>query len=176
MKPALLSMLLATFLANAAYNQVLIKNVNVVDVENRKVLSGYNVVALEGRIISIDMGQTYKLPEGTRVIEGDGKYLIPGLIDAHVHFFQSGGIYARPDAIDLAKIRPYSTEIKWTHDHMEDFLRLYTSAGITSVVDVGSTINFLKQRDSFAGKPYAPDISMTGPLLTTWVPPAFKDL
>ena len=59
---------------------------------------------------------------------------------------------------------------------MEDFLRRYLSAGITSVIDVGSTYRFLNQRDSFANKPYAPKISMTGALLTTYIPPAFKDM
>ena len=172
---SILSFFLALFYNNAI-SQVLIKNVNVVDVANRKILSGYNVVALDGRIVSVDKDRTYKLPEGTQVIEASGKYLIPGLIDAHVHFFQSGGIYARPDAIDLRKIRPYSTEIDWSHQHMEDFLRLYTSAGITSVVDVGATFNLLKQRDSFADKKYAPNIIMTGPLLTTWIPQQYKDL
>src|SRR5687768_14200690 len=116
MRPFLFLTVIAAICCQTAFNQVLIKNVNVVDVENRKILTGYNVVALDGRIVSIDKGRTYKLPDGTAVIEGEGKYLIPGLIDAHVHFFQSGGIYARPDAIDLRKIRPYSTEIKWSHD------------------------------------------------------------
>lgn len=156
--------------------QVLIKNVNVLDVENKKILSGYNVVALDGRIVSIDKGRMYKLPEGTQVIDGSGKYLVPGLTDAHVHFFQSGGIYARPDAIDLRKHRPYAEEVKWVHAHMEDFLRLYSHAGITSVVDVGSTYNFLRQRDSFFNKPYAPAIAMTGPLLTTYIPEPYKNL
>lgn len=156
--------------------QVLIKNVNVLDVENKKILAGYNVVALDGRIVSVDKDRMYKLPAGTQVIDGAGKYLVPGFTDAHVHFFQSGGIYARPDAIDLRKIRPYSEEIKWVHAHMEDFLRLYSHAGITSVVDVGSTVNFLAQRDSFLNKAYAPTIAMTGPLLTTWIPEVYKNL
>lgn len=163
-------------ICNLLTAQVLIKNVDVLDVENKKVLKGYNVVALNGRIVSVDKDRMYKLPEGTEVIDGTGKYLIPGLTDAHVHFFQSGGIYARPDAIDLRKLRPYSEEVKWVHTHMEDFLRLYSHAGITSVVDVGSTVNFLAQRDSFLNKPYAPTIAMTGPLLTTYIPEPFKNL
>ncbi|MET0394416.1 MAG: amidohydrolase family protein [Chitinophagaceae bacterium] len=156
--------------------QVLIKNVNVLDVENKKLLAGYNVVALDGRIVSIDKDRMYKLPDGTQVIDGTGKYLVPGFTDAHVHFFQSAGLYARPDAIDLRKYRPYSEEVKWVHDHMEDFLRRYSRAGITSVVDVGATVNFLKQRDSFRLKPYAPSIVMTGPLLTTYIPEPYKNL
>ncbi|MBK7561266.1 MAG: amidohydrolase family protein [Chitinophagaceae bacterium] len=156
--------------------QVLIKNVNVIDVENKKVLAGYNVVALEGKIISIDKDKTYKLPPGTEVIDGSGKYLVPGFTDAHVHFFQSGGLFTRPDVIDLRKNKAHDKELQWVHTNMEDFLRRYTSIGITSVIDVGASYNFLQQRDSFAHKTFAPLIRMTGPLLTTYVPGPYKDL
>jgi len=158
------------------YAQVLIKNANVLDVEKKKILSGYSVLVQEGKIVSVDKDKAFKLPEGTKVIDANGQYLVPGFTDAHVHFFQSGGLYARPDAIDLRKIRPYSEEIKWTHEHMDDLLRRYLSAGITSVIDVGSSRSFLQQRDSFAVKTWSPKINMTGPLLTTWVPPVFKNL
>lgn len=170
----LLLSLLSTFLITQA--QVLIRNTNVVDVEKKKVLAGYSVVVQDGKIISVDKDRQYKLAPGTTVIDGTGKYLIPGLVDAHVHFFQNGGLFTRPDAIDLQKYHPYAAEVKWTHDHMEDFLRRYASAGITTVIDVGASFNFLSQRDSFAGKSYAPQIYMTGPLLTTWVPPVYKGL
>jgi len=156
--------------------QVLVKNTNVLDVENKKILNGYNVVVLDGRIVSVDKGKQFKLPPGTKVIDGTGKWLAPGFTDAHVHFFQSGGLFARPDAIDLRKYQPYDKEIKWVHDNMEDFLHRYTAAGITSVVDVGASFNFLQQRDSLANRPASPLISMTGPLLTTWLPPVFNNL
>jgi imidazolonepropionase-like amidohydrolase len=157
------------------HGQVLIKNAQVLDVEKKKILSGYSVLVQEGKIVAVDKDRAYKLPEGTQVIDATGQYLVPGFTDAHVHFFQSGGLYARPDAIDLRKFRPYSEEIKWTHEHMDDLLRRYLSAGITSVIDVGSSRNFLQQRDSFAVKTWSPGIHMTGPLLTTWVPPVFKN-
>lgn len=169
-------LLLSLLLPLISPGQVLIKNVNVVDVEKKKILEGYNVVALDGKIISVDKGKTYKLPEGTTVIDGTGKWLVPGYCDAHVHFFQDGGLHARPDVIDLRKYRPYDVQINATHDMMEDFLRRYMANGITSVIDVGSSYHFLRQRDSFMLKPYAPIIRMTGPLLTTYVPPAFKNL
>lgn len=165
--------LFVTIYANA---QLLIKNTNLVDVEKKKILSGQTVLVMDGKISSVDKNKQYKLPEGTTIIEGEGKYLVPGFTDAHVHFFQSGGIYARPDAIDLRKIRPYSEEIKWTHNNMDDLLRRYLSAGITSVIDVGSSNSFLQQRDSFATKTWSPLVKMTGPLLTTWVPAVFKNL
>ena len=172
----LLSFLIGILLLQSATAQVLIKNVNVVDVEGKKILAGYNVVALDGKIVSIDKDKMYKLPDGTEVIDGSGKYLMPGLTDAHVHFFQSGGIYTRPDVIDLRKYKPHSAELDWVHTNMEDFLRRYSSIGITSVIDVGASFNFLSQRDSFTTKAYAPLIRMTGPLLTTYVPEPYKGL
>ncbi|MEO5947263.1 MAG: amidohydrolase family protein [Chitinophagaceae bacterium] len=172
----LLLLLFGILLLQSATAQVLIKNVNVVDVESKKILAGYNVVALEGKIVSIDKDKMYKLPDGTEVIDGSGKYLMPGLVDAHVHFFQSGGIYTRPDVIDLRKYKPHSAELDWVHNNMEDFLRRYSSIGITSVIDVGASFNFLSQRDSFTTKTYAPLIRMTGPLLTTYIPEPYKGL
>ena len=159
-----------------AIGQVVIRNTNVVDVINRKILSGYDVVTRNGQIASVQKTSLPQYLAGETVIDGTGKYLIPGFCDAHVHFFQSGSMFARPDAIDLRKSKPYADEIKYSHDNMEDFLRRYTAAGITSVIDVGSTYSFLDQRDSFANKPYAPQVAMTGALLTTYIPPAFKDV
>lgn len=156
--------------------QVLVKNVNVLDVEKQKVLSGYDVVVLDGVIVSVEKGKQYKLPPGTTVIDGTGKYLSPGLTDAHIHFFQSGGLFARPDAIDLRKYQPIDKEIKWTHDNIEDLLSRYMAAGITSVIDVGATFNLLEIRDTVTNKINTPVISMTGPLLTTWLPPVYKNL
>ncbi|HRX94752.1 MAG TPA: amidohydrolase family protein [Chitinophagaceae bacterium] len=172
----LLFSLLLFATATSLSSQVLIKNVNVLDVENRKVLSGYNVVVLDGKIVSVDKGKNYKLPEGTEVIDGTGKWLVPGYTDAHVHFFQSGGMYARPDVIDLRKHRSYDKQIKWTHEQMEDFCRRYAYSGITSVIDVGASYHFLQQRDTFTHKTWAPEIRMTGPLLTTYVPEPYKGL
>jgi imidazolonepropionase-like amidohydrolase len=156
--------------------QLLIKNVNVLDVENKKILNGYDVLVMDGRISSIHKDKMYKLPAGTEVIEGAGKWLSPGFTDAHVHFFQTGGLYTRPDAIDLRKYQPHDKELKFAHDNMESLLRRYAAAGITSVVDVGASFNFLIERDSMVLKPLAPVVSMTGPLLTTWLPPVYKDL
>lgn len=156
--------------------QVLIKNVTVIDVEKKRLLTSYNVVALDGKIISVDKGKTYKLPEGTTVIDGTGKYIVPGFTDAHVHFFQSGGLFTRPDAIDLRAYQPHVKELNWVHNNMDDLLRRYSSVGITQVVDVGASHNFLLQRDSFISKKYAPLISMTGPLLTTYIPAPYKNL
>lgn len=172
MKPVLLSVSLACWLSAGA--QVLIKNATIVDVEAKKLLPAQDVL-IEGTTITA-VGKGLSAPAGAGVIDGSGKYLMPGLVDAHVHFFQSGGLYTRPDAIDLRKTHPYEKEIAWVHNSMESFLRRYTRAGITTVIDVGATLNFLRQRDSFRTKTYSPTVYMTGPLLTTYEPEVFKNL
>lgn len=160
-------------LAGAAPAQILIRNTTVVDIENKKLIAGQDVLIDNGTINAI--GKNLSSP-ATQTIDGSGKYLMPGLVDAHIHFFQSGGIYTRPDAIDLRSMRSYKTETDWVHKNMENFLRRYLRAGITTVIDVGSNIHFLQQRDSFKNKNYSPSIFMTGPLLTTWEPGAFKNI
>ncbi len=154
--------------------QVVIRQATIVDVENKKLLPAQDVLVQDGKIAAI--GKKLPVPAGVQVIDGTNRYLMPGLVDAHVHFFQSGGIYTRPDVIDLRKEKPYEQENQWVHQNMEAFLRRYLRAGITSVIDVGATVSFLQQRDTFRSKSYAPAVLMTGPLLTTWEPEVYKKL
>ena len=164
------------FVTLPALCQTYITNVTIVDVDKQQLMPA-QTVTIAGDIISeIHASNQIKIPTGATVIDGSGKYLLPGLTDAHVHFFQSGGLYTRPDGIDLRKDMPYEKEIAWSHNNMEDFLRRYTMLGITTVIDVGSTNNFLQQRDTFTDKKYAPKIYMTGPLLTSYEPGVFENL
>ncbi len=167
---------LFVLLCGTANAQLLFKNVSVVDVEKKEINRGMYVLVVDGRIKLVSHELNSDIPPGTTSIDGTGKFLIPGLADGHVHFFQDGGIHARPDVIDLRKSRPYSEEIQWTNQNMEDQLRRYLAAGITSVIDVGSNFKFLLLRDSLQSKPMSPMIRITGPLLTTYIPPAFQDL
>ena len=160
--------------SNLSFSQLLIKNTTIIDVVNKKLLPSQQVLIDNGKIISV--GKNVKTLPNVQVIDGSGKYLMPGLVDAHVHFFQSGGIYTRPDAMDLRKYKSYDEEIKWLHENMGATLQRYLSAGITSVIDVGSNIRFLQQRDSFRNKTNVPAIYITGPLLTTWQADIFRDL
>lgn len=165
-----------TFSFTAICGQTYISNVAIVDVENRKIIPGQTVVLTNETISAIKPFNKIKIPADAAIIDGTGKYLLPGLTDAHVHFFQSGGLYTRPDGLDLRKYSSYEKEINWVHTNMEDLLRRYLQNGITSVIDVGATYNFLKQRDSFSNKWYSPSIYMTGPLLTSYEPEVFKKL
>jgi imidazolonepropionase-like amidohydrolase len=55
---------------------------NVVDVRGGKTLSNATVVFRDGRIASVGTGAP---PAGIRTLDLRGKYLLPGLIDAHTH-------------------------------------------------------------------------------------------
>jgi imidazolonepropionase-like amidohydrolase len=58
-----------------------IRNVRVFD--GRRLLGAATVVIRDGLIA--DVGRDVGVPAGARVVEGDGRTLLPGLIDAHTH-------------------------------------------------------------------------------------------
>lgn len=157
-------------------NKIFIRNVTLVDVEKQQLISNTTVGITGSNIVSIGKTSKTTLPAGATIIDGTGKFLLPGLTDAHIHFFQSGGLYTRPDAINLTKEKPYEKEIEWARTNMKDVLKRYIHSGITSVIDVGATNNFLQLRDKFKNKSYAPEVFMTGPLLTSYEPAVFKKL
>ncbi len=61
---------------------IIIANVNLIDGNGGAIQTGRNIYIYEGRIIKID---SIDLSEDPSVIDGTGKYLIPGLFDCHVH-------------------------------------------------------------------------------------------
>jgi imidazolonepropionase-like amidohydrolase len=150
-----------------AQHHTAITNVTVIDVQSKKLLHGKTVFLADSIIVAISPSGTKKLPDNTQIIDGGGKYLMPGMVDAHVHFFMDGSLYSNPDWIDLRKFIPYEIEMDSTKQKMEDFLRRYLQCGITTVVDLGSTFNFLKLRDSLDNGYSVPTVYMAGPLITT---------
>ena len=135
--------------ANSGFAQTYITNTTIIDVKNQKLIPNQTVVITKELISDIQSSKKIKIPTNATVIDGTGKYLSPGLTDAHIHFFQNGGLYARPDVIDLRKYVPYNVEIASTKTNMEDKLRRYLQNGITTVFDVGATTHFLQQRKDF---------------------------
>lgn len=158
------------------FSQTYITNVTIVDVEKQKLVTNQTVVITDDIITNIKPSRKIKVPPNSTVIDGTNKFLLPGLTDAHIHFFQNGGLYTRPDVIDLRKHMSYSDEIDLAHKSMEETLRRYLQNGITTVIDVGATYNFLKRKETFNTKKDAPSIYMTGPLLTTYEPSVYENL
>jgi len=158
------------------FSQTYITNVTIADVENQKLVINQTIEITNDLISNIKSSKKIKIPANAKIIDGTGKYVLPGLTDAHIHFFQNGGLYTRPDAIDLRKYMPHQKEIDYAHQQMQNVLHRYLQNGITNVIDVGSTYNFLTQRTKFKDKNDAPSIYMTGPLLTTYEPAVYENL
>jgi len=81
------SLALAGFAAAPATAQIpneplALVNANVMDVRNGQILANATVVLRDGRIASIGAGSP---PAGLKTLDLRGKYLLPGLIDAHTH-------------------------------------------------------------------------------------------
>jgi len=94
-----------------------IDNVNVVDVAAGAVVAGQRVVIVGSRIASVGPTGTVNGPPNAVVVDGRGKYLIPGLWDMHVHVTGAG-----------------------TPGHM---FGLFLANGITGVRDMGTGVDGL---------------------------------
>lgn len=158
-------------LGRANAQALFLTNARLLDVETGQWLDNRTVVVEGDRIRQVLPAKKAKIPAGARVLDLAGKWVTPGLVDAHVHLFQSGGLYTRPDGFDLRKYRPYEVERQWLKDHFADQLRRYVACGITTVIDPGGPLYQLPLRDSVAGRPDLPWLLQAGPLVSTWQPP-----
>ena len=68
-------------------NSVLIRDVNVLSQNGERFISNQSVIVEDGLIVAVD--STIDDEREMEVINGEGKFLIPGLIDSHVHLFKS---------------------------------------------------------------------------------------
>lgn len=74
-------------------------NVNVIPMDRERLLKDQTVIVRDGKIADIGDAAKVKVPQGARVVDGRGKYLIPGLIDMHAHLF-SDDVYTDSIAPD----------------------------------------------------------------------------
>ena len=125
------------------------------------------VVILGDRIMAAGPRDSVKIPESSRVIDVSGRWIVPGLVDSHIHYFQSGGLYTRPDVIDLRSVRSYETEMEEVEAHLEETFRRYLASGVTSVVDVGGGFWNFEVRDKANSMLLAPRTAVAGPLVST---------
>jgi imidazolonepropionase-like amidohydrolase len=84
---ALTTALIALLIAGSSKAQpaIAFTNVAVVDVEKGVLRPGQTVVIAGARIVAVDDSGRVRLPRGARLINGKGKFLMPGLWDMHVH-------------------------------------------------------------------------------------------
>jgi len=118
------------------------------------------------RIESIGPAGSTAVPAGATRIDGHGKWVVPGLIDSHVHFFQSGNLYTRPDVADFNAWMPYAKEVERNKRRLAETFKVWLASGVTSVVDIGGPFWNFEMRDAALKSPAAPRVAAAGPLLS----------
>jgi len=130
------------------------------------------VVFQGGKVTCAGTKASCPVPRGVETRDAAGGFIAPGLIDAHVHYSQTGWIDARPDAGDVRARFPYDSVVAALRDHPEKFDRAYLCSGVTSVFDVGGYPWSLTMAREHEQTLAAPRMVAAGPLLATidfWV-------
>jgi imidazolonepropionase-like amidohydrolase len=146
-------LLCATGLSAAAAEPIAITNVTVIDGTGAGPRAGMTVAIDNGRIVSVKKGGA--APTGARVIDGKGKYLVPGFVDSNVH----GTVYGNPKRRD--------TSVKYSERGEElalEFAQRHLKAGITTIRDsYGLLAPLVTVRDKIArGEVVGPRMLVAG--------------
>jgi imidazolonepropionase-like amidohydrolase len=130
------------------------------------------VLVRGGKIECAGSRSACPVPAGAGVLDVSGLWITPGVIDAHVHFSQTGWADGRPDSLDLRAKHPYEQVEAGLRLHPERFGRSYLCSGVTSVFDVGGYPWTLGLPARAETDPGMPRVAAAGPLLSTrdhWV-------
>jgi imidazolonepropionase-like amidohydrolase len=125
------------------------------------------VVMRDGRIECAGPRSRCPVPAGIDTVDVRGMWITPGLIDAHVHFSQTGWADGRPDALDLREQYPYDQVEARLKAHPEAFFKSYLACGVTAVFDVGGYPWTLGLPALAENDTQAPHVVAAGPLITT---------
>jgi imidazolonepropionase-like amidohydrolase len=117
---------------------VAVLNVNVIPMDEERIVAGQNVVIRDGLITDIGPVDQVMVPDSALEIDGTGRYLMPGLADMHIHI---GGT---------------TTEVR--NDHI-----LYLANGITTVREMWGDQQTLAEREAGASGLFGPTIYAASP-------------
>lgn len=144
---ALLGLLLATAACAAPTTPdedvvVAFVNVTVIPMDGERVLEGQTLVVRGERIVAVGPADEVDVPDDALVIDGSGKYLMPGLAEMHGH------------------VPPPNRPAQET----ENVLFLYVANGITTVRGMlGAPGQLDLRRRANAGEIVAPTLYLAGP-------------
>jgi amidohydrolase family protein len=126
-------------------SRINILDVTVIDVANGAEQRHMTVKIVGDRIAEVVPYKSDHRGECTQIVEGAGKFVIPGLWDMHVHTF-------------------FGT---WVPGGREVTIPLFAATGITGVRDMGSELDLilLARSDIAAGKLIGPRMIVAGPML-----------
>ncbi len=164
---AVATLTIAVLTANAATAKVSLVGGTMINPGDGKIIENAVIVLNGDTIESVGHREESELPAGSQVIDCQGKFILPGYIDTHVHFFQSAGLFTRPDVVDLNSVRPYRDEVAWIKSHLDDTFARYLRSGITSVIDVGGPLWNFEVRKLASASAKAPRVAVAGPLISS---------
>jgi imidazolonepropionase-like amidohydrolase len=111
----------------------LVQNVTIYDGEGGRIENG-SVLFADGKIV--ELGQSVNAPQGATVIDGQGKWVTPGIIDIHSHLgdYPSPAVEAHSDGNEVTgPVRPevWAEHSVWPQD--PGFTRALANGGVTSL-------------------------------------------
>ena len=135
---------------------LVLRNVKLVNVQSREVLEGWQVAVADGRFAYVGPDAGHCTGDGTEVVDGEGRYLIPGLCDGHMHI-ESGML--TPAEFARAVI-PHGTTTMFTDPH--EIANVMGLEGVRLMHDEAlmQPVNIYTQMPACA--PSAPGLETTG--------------
>ncbi|MBW7920684.1 MAG: adenine deaminase [Rubellimicrobium sp.] len=142
--------------AGRASADLVIRGGRLVNVQSREVLDGWQVAVAEGRFAYVGPDASHCIGAETEVIEADGRYLVPGLCDAHMHI-ESGMLTPAGFA---AAVIPHGTTTMFTDPH--EIANVLGLDGVRMMHDEAmlQPVSIFTQMPSCA--PSAPGLETTG--------------
>jgi imidazolonepropionase-like amidohydrolase len=162
-----LALALSIFALTARAEKIALVNGTIINPDKSQIVQNATIIIDGDKIAAAGDAKTISTPKDARLIDCKGKFILPGYVDTHVHFFQSGDLYTRPDVVDLTKVRPYADEVAWIKRNLPDTFERYLRSGITSVVDVGGPMWNFEVRKKANATAKAPRVAVAGPLISS---------
>lgn len=129
-----------------------IVNINVITMDEERVLESQTGLIRNGYIYRIGPSDRVTIADNVEVVEGTGKYLIPGLAEMHAHIPSPQSEF--PDEESRQNFE------QW----LEDVLYLYVAAGVTTARSMIGHPNHLELREQLeAGEIIGPRLWTSGP-------------
>lgn len=139
----------------------------LLDGNGKRAVKDAVIVLRDGVIEAAGPRKHVRVPAGMDTLDARGLWVTPGLVDAHVHYSQTGWADGRPDAIDLREKYPYEAVEKRLATEPGTFHRSFLGSGVTAVFDVGGYPWTVGLQNATESDTRAPHVAAAGPLLTT---------
>jgi imidazolonepropionase-like amidohydrolase len=133
-----------------AANRTWITDVTILSPERLDRVSTGSVLIEDGLIVRVERKEGAKKPAGVTVVSGKGQFLIPGLIDSHVHI----------DSVPGMSFGLIGERSKIVREYRQQLPRSYLYYGYTTVIDLAAID--LQVLEDFKQAPLHPDLYSCG--------------